>query len=131
MEQPGRLPLHGDRWTPFVRTLTFEGIDLTGADMRAQVRLYPDALGSPHVDLLTVETANTQGLRLLSAGLVGGVMTSIVYMRINETVMEAMPFTGEAGEDSELYWDMHIDPVGGVKQKYLYGTFTVRAGVTK
>lgn len=131
MEQPGYLPLNGDRWTPFVRTFTFEGIDLTSAVMAAQIRLEPDTPGSPIVSLATVGTVNTQGLRLVSAGLISDVMTSIVYMQINETTMEAMPEGNEPGDDVELAWDMHITPSGGVKEKYLYGPFKVRAGVTQ
>lgn len=131
MEQPGLLPLHGDRWTPFVRTLSFSGIDLTSAVLKAQIRLSGDTPGSPLVDLDTVITAGTEGLRLLSAALVDGVMTSVVYMRINESTMEGLPAGNEPGDDVELAWDMHITPAGGVKEKYLYGPFVVRAGVTQ
>lgn len=130
MQSPGKLPLAGDRWTPFVRTLTFRGIDLTGAVLKAQVRDRKDG-GYVRADLATVETANTQGLRLLSAGTVDGVLTSVVYMRINESTMEAINAATEVGDDAALYWDMHITPSGGVKQLYLFGPFTVRAGVTQ
>lgn len=131
MENPGRLPLNGDRWTPFVRTLTFRGIDLTSAVMKAQVRLLPDAGGSALVDLATVGSIATEGLKLVSAGTVDGVMTSVVNMRINEATMEAMPAAPVLGDDWEGEWDMHITPNGGVKEKYLYGSFAVRAGVTQ
>jgi hypothetical protein len=130
MNRPGNLPLAGDRQTPFVATLTFRGIDLTGAVMKAQVRDRKDG-GTVRADLATVATANTEGLRLLSAGTVDGVLTSVVYVRINEATMEAMPLGAPAGADLALWWDMHITPSGGVKQKYLFGTFTVRAGVTQ
>jgi hypothetical protein len=130
MQDPGNLPLEADRQTPFIYTLTFQGIDLTSAVMKAQVRDRKDG-GTLRADLATVLTVNTEGLRLVSAGTVGGVMTSVVYMRINEATMEAMPLGDPAGDDLALFWDMHITPSGGVKEMYLRGTFTVRAGVTQ
>lgn len=130
MLKPGNLPLSADRQTPFVCTLTFQGIDLTDAVMKAQVRDRKDG-GTVRADLALVTMANTEGLRLLSAGAVDGVMTSLVYLRINEATMEAMPFGTEIGDDLGLWWDMHITPSGGVKENYLHGAFTVRAGVTQ
>lgn len=130
MQTPGLLPFSGDRQTPFVRTLTFTGIDLTSAVMKAQVRDRKDG-GTVRADLATVLTVNTEGLYLVSAGSVGGTMTSVVVMRINESTMEAMPYGTEIGDDLDLYWDMHITPSGGVKQRYLHGAFTLRAGVTQ
>lgn len=130
MLRPGLLPLSADRFTPFIATLTFAGIDLTGAVMKAQVRDRKDG-GTVRADLATVTLANTEGLRLLSAGLVAGVMTSVVYMRINEATMDAMPEAAPIGDDLELYWDLHVTPSGGVKGVYLYGPFIVRAGVTE
>ncbi|MFS0736924.1 hypothetical protein ABC347_07730 [Sphingomonas sp. 1P06PA] len=112
-------------------TLSFEGFDLTGATLRAQVRLLPDIAGTPLVDLPTVTSASTEGLRLISVATTGGVTTSIVGIRINETTMEGLPLPDEIGADALLYWDMHVTPSGGLKQRWLAGTFTVRAGVTQ
>jgi hypothetical protein len=131
MQRPGYLPFADVRWTPFIRTLSFRGIDLTGATLRAQVRSTRDVVASPLVDLQTVGSANTEGLRLLSAGLVDGVMTSVIYMRINEATMEGLPAAAEPGDDLRLWWDMHITPAGGVKQRYLWGEFILLAGVTQ
>ena len=47
--RPGRLDLAGGRWVPFVQTLTFKGINLTGATFALQVRLTPDTPGPPLV----------------------------------------------------------------------------------
>lgn len=130
MQRPGRLPLEGDRWTAFVRTLTFQGADWTGATFAMQVRDRKDG-GFLRADLGTVASASAEGVRLISAGLVDGVMTSVVGIRINETTMEDIDAATEAGEDADIWWDMHITPSGGVKQKYLYGPFKIRAGVTQ
>lgn len=130
MFKPGVLNLNADRYTPFVATVTFSGIDLTDAVMAMEVRDRPDG-GTVRAALATVTLANAQGVRLVSTGTVEGVATSIVAIRINEATMEAMPTAPEIGDDLTLYWDMHITPDGGVKQVYLRGTFTIRAGVTQ
>jgi len=56
---------------------------------------------------------------------------SLVRLRINETTMEALPLPGERGNDLEYAWDLHVTPSGGIKDKYLGGKFTIRAGVTQ
>lgn len=131
MENPGRLPLNGDRWTAFVRTLTFTGIDLTGATFAMQVRLKPDTPGAPLVDLATVTSASAEGVRLISVTGTGADVVSLVGIRINETTMESLPAADEVGNDTPLAWDMHITPASGIKEKYLYGPFNVRGGVTQ
>lgn len=131
MQNPGRLPLSGDRWTAFVRTLTFEGIDLTGATFAMQVRLKPDTPGAPLVDLSTVASASAEGVRFISVTGTGTDAVSVVGIRINETTMESLPAADEVGNDTPLAWDMHITPAGGTKQKYIGGAFTVRSGVTQ
>jgi hypothetical protein len=130
MQTPGNLPLEGDRYTPFLRTLTFQGIDLTGAVMSAQVRDRKDG-GTVRADLDTVLSSSAEGIYLVSAGTVEGVLTSVITIRINEATMEAFPFGTEIGDDLDLWWDMHITPSGGTKQKYLHGVFTLRSGVTQ
>lgn len=61
---------------------------------------------------------------------------STVGIRINETTIEVMPFpgsgaAGERGDDLTLFWDLHITPSGGTKDRYAGGKFIVRAGVTQ
>ncbi len=130
MQQPGRLPLAGDRWTPFVRTLNFEGVDLSSATFAVQIRLRPDTPGVPLVNLTTVLTASAEGVRLIGVVGSGSSAVSSVGIRINETTMEGLPPADEIGEDACLAWDMHIT-LDGTKQRWLYGPFTVRAGVTQ
>ena len=150
--RPGKLDLAGGRWVPFVCTLRMKGVNLTGADYRMQIRLTFDALGAALIDIGAVATAAEQGVRLIyggtdtitnhvtagrlasiPAGSLGSasLALSLVGIRINETVMEAMPFPGERGQDAILAWDIHITPAGGIKQKYLGGIFTVEAGATQ
>jgi len=151
--QAASTPLSGGRWVPFNETWAFQGIDLTGAVFAMQIRLTPDAPGVPLVDLGTVTTAGTQGLRLIYAGtatvsahlaagrlmrdeIAAGVADSDnltlsqVGVRINETTMEGLPFPAERGDDNPLAWDFHVTPSGQLKQLWAGGSFTVLAGVT-
>ncbi len=160
MQQPARIDLAGDRWVAFVRTLPIVNADLTGAVLSLQVRLYPDAPGVPLVDLTTVTSGASQGVRVAAAvtgtiaahvaagrldeipgtinPLTGAayagsdvVTVSVIGIRINETAMEALPYPAERGGDTELAWDIHITPAGQLKDKYAGGAFTVRAGATQ
>lgn len=131
MIEPGALDIEADRWTPFIDTWTFTGIDLTDAILEAHIRIIRDATGTPLVDLDTVVSGSAQGLRLIDVDTTDpDVPISVVGVRINETTMEGLPAAAELGDDATLYWDMQITPAGGVKQVYLRGEFIVRAGVT-
>lgn len=152
MITPGRYDIGADRWVACIRTFAFLGLDFTGAVFVTHVRLTPDATGSPLVSLATVGSLAAEGISLLYAGtdtitnhvtaarlgeipdgFVGtdSVTLSQIGLRINETTMEGLPFPAERGDDAVLAWDMHITPSGGVKDKYIGGTFTVRAGATE
>ena len=149
--EPAQVTLTGDRWTPFVHTIEYQGDDLTGADFRMQIRLTYDAPGTPLFDKGAVATAAEEGIRLvyggtatvaahIAAGRIGdipdGMQTtdslslSIIAIQIAEATMEGMPFPGERGDNAPLYYDMHVTPFGGVKQVWFRGPFIVRAGVT-
>ena len=130
MDQTARLPLGGRRWQRYEKTLRFTGVDLTGADMRLQVRLYRNAPGTPVIDLLTVTNGNAQGIRLISVDEVDGRSVSTVGIIINETTMEGTPYMGEAGADSVFAYDLQINPAGGFKQVWAEGEFWVLAAVT-
>lgn len=160
MQVPAAIDIDADRWVACIRTLAFVGLDFTGATFLAHIRTMPDAPGSPLVSLGTVVSAAVEGIRLIYAGSAtiaahitalrllevppginpatglayasGDTVTlSQVGIRVNETTMEALPFPEEVGDNATLYWDMHITPSGGIKDKYCGGVFLVRAGVTQ
>jgi len=148
----GKLDLAADRWTAFIETWEFQEEDLTDATFAMQVRLIKDASGAPLVDLATVVSSSSEGVRLIYGGTdtvanhitagridaapdgyeaTDSLALSLLGVRINETTMEGLPLPAERGDDLNLEWDLHITPSGGLKQKYLGGTFTVRAGATE
>lgn len=141
------VPLVGDRWTPFVHEIEYQGDDLTGAAILMHVRLLYDAPGSP---LLSIETGN--GIAITYGGtatvaahiaakriaeIPEGMADSdylpltIIQFTIPEVSMEVLPFPSERGGDATFYYDVHITPSGGTKQVWFRGTFTVRAGSTQ
>ena len=147
---PANVELRGGRWVPLITTVRIIGINLTGATFKMQVRLYPDAPGSPLYEGLTVTSATAEGVRLVyggsatvSAHIAAGRLTeipdgmlgtdslnlTILGIRVNETTMEGFPFPDERGNDLELAWDLHVTVTD--KQKYMGGKFVVEAGVTQ
>lgn len=152
MIQPARIDIAADRWVACIRTISFVALDFTGATFVAQVRMTPDLAGTPLISLATVGGTGIEGIHLLYAGLAtvsahigagrlevapsgyeltDNIFLSQLWFRINETSMEALPLPAEVGDDLELAWDMHITPLGGIKDKYAGGQFVVRAGVTQ
>ncbi|WP_404713203.1 hypothetical protein [Sphingomonas sp. MMS24-J13] len=132
----GLCPLAVDRWTPFVRILTFKGVNLTGATLHAQVRVTADAPGDPLIDLPPTSTPGVEGIRLVSVDTTGVVPVSTVEMRIaaaslaNSAKAPSAP-PSATGSDVTLAWDLHVTPSGGDKQRWLYGPFVIVAGVTR
>lgn len=130
---PGTLPLVVQRGTPFVYRIDFPGIDLTGAGLAAQVRLYRDQPGDPLI-ALTEAQPNAEGLSVATVT-EAGVPTSTLQIRINETTIEdLLPFPANGTEPNdriELVWDLHltISPVG--KRRWIEGPFIISPGVTR
>lgn len=133
MMQAGAVTLQVPRWTPYVETFRFKGIDLTGAALHAQVRLRADTPGDPLINLVNVTTA-VQGLRLVSVDTTGVVPVSTVEIRIDATTLADAahaPAAAEIGADVALAWDLHVTPSGGDRQCWLAGPFVILAGVTR
>lgn len=83
------------------------GPNLTGAAMRAQVRLYRDAPGAALVDLETVTSA-VEGIRLVGAVMVDDEWVNDVRIRIDKATRQALPYAGEMGDNTVLAWAMQI-----------------------
>ncbi|MCT8003312.1 hypothetical protein NZL82_15655 [Sphingomonas sanguinis] len=131
MAHTAYLPIIADRYGAVVRHIFVVGLDLTGIEMRAQIRLYGDVPGTPLVDLTTVTNGNAQGLRLVEVTSDDiGVPTSHVEIVINETTMESLPYAGEVGDATTLAWDWQVI-IAGRKRRLAKGEFQITGdGVT-
>lgn len=111
-------------WRTEARVLTFRihGMDLTGVNLRQQVRQRPDTPGTPLIDLATVVSANAQGLRFVGVETVEGVPVSTFTARYNASTLRDLPYLGEIGGDSEFSHQLQI---GGVTR--FAGAFWARA----
>lgn len=130
MATAARLPIAAWRNELCVRTIRFVGIDLTGVDMRMQVRLRPN---SPTVlfSLATVTTSSAEGLKLDGVVTTSGIPTSTVTMRINKTTMAdaaKVPYSGEPDSDTPLSYAIQLGgtSVGATR---VYGEFIALATV--
>lgn len=131
MAHTAYLPIIADRYGALVRHIFVVGLDLTGLDMRAQVRLYGDVPGVPLVDLAPVANGNAQGLRLVEVTSDDdGLPTSHVEIVINETTLELLPYAGEIGDATTLAWDWQVT-IAGRKRRLAKGEFQITGdGVT-
>lgn len=130
MITPGKLDLVAQRWTPFVYVIDFEGYDFSAATFLSHIRLYRDAPGDPLIALVNA-ISSAEGVSV-SVATSGGVTTSSVQLRVNETTLESLLLgSAGAGKDVELVWDIHITGGGLPKTRWLEGKFTIRAGATQ
>lgn len=152
MQQPAVIDILADRWVACIRKIAFVDQNFTSATFLAQVRAQKDATGSPLVNMTTIGGAGAEGVWLdysgtdtvnnhiaagrlpeIPPGMAGttSVAVSVVGLRVNETTMEGLPEPNTLGDDWPGFWDLHITPSGGVKDKYAGGSFIVRAGATQ
>lgn len=152
MLTPGYLPLGADRHTPCFRTLELLPIDLTGGAFSMQVRAQKEAAGAALIDLTATASTTANGVRLVYGGtdtianhIAAGRLTaapqgystgdslalSLLSIQIAQTTIEALASAVRPEDDLYLEWDIHITPSGGNKERWLYGEFVIRAGVTR
>lgn len=124
----GKRDLIVERWTPFKHVIEFQGLDFTGQACSMQVRRSRDRSDAALISLTTAASP-AEGISLTVAT-VGGIPSTTVEIRINETTIEGLPFTNPRGGDWVGAWDLHIGN-GVAKRRWLQGTFTVSAGVTQ
>lgn len=129
MARSAHLPIAADRYEACVRTIIFRGIDLRGVALRSQVRPVADTPGAPLVDLQSTNNGNAEGLRVVSFEMIDGLPVTTIEMVVNETTMEALPYSGEVGSATPLAYDLQAT-ISGRKRKLLYGAFVVLPGVT-
>ena len=128
-----RYDSEANRFAPHTDYLDFEGFDWPDADLKLQIRDSKNG-GAIRVDLAKVASAASEGVRIDSVTTVDGVTTTRIAWRINETTLEAISAEAlglEPDADVNLFFDLHVTPVGELKFVPVEGTFTVKAGVTE
>jgi hypothetical protein len=123
----GSRDLYVERWTPFKHVIEFQRLDFLGQDARVQVRANADRSGPPLIDLSLA--ASGEGISI-TAGDAPGMISTTVTIRINETTIEAMPFTNPRGGEWHGVWDLHIGN-GVAKRRWLRGKFIILPGATQ
>jgi hypothetical protein len=123
----GNRTLYVERWTPFKHVIEFQRLDFLGKDARIQVRRNFDRSGPPLIDLGIV--ASGEGITI-SPGSAPDMISTNVEIRINETTIEAMPFTNPRGGEWHGVWDLHIG-TGAAKRRWLQGPFIIKPGATQ
>lgn len=143
MRSPVKIDLVADRGVAFSDTITRVGVNLTGATFRMQVRLYPDAPGTPIITMTTGAGVflSYGGTATVSAHITAGRLTSEIYSYVNPatgvnyvaadsvalTVLllgvsaatmagvptGLIPYPAERGDDWVGAWDLLVDTDGG------------------
>lgn len=91
------------------RPLRIIGPNLTGVDMRAQIRFAGDTPGPPMANLQLVTNGNAEGIRLAGATQqADGTWSNDVRIRLNKSTRQAFPYAGEVGATQELEWGLLI-----------------------
>ena len=93
-----RLPFAARRFELRQFSIVVRGLDLTGVALGMQVRLTEDVGGAPILQLNTVTTAATEGLKLESVETVEGVPVSTITGRINKSTMSNAAGLARIGE---------------------------------
>jgi hypothetical protein len=111
---------------PLVDTTEFAAFDYSGATFVLEIRDWADKPGSPII-ALTNAAPNAQGVSVTVAT-TGGIPTSTVQIRINETTIEGLPFGNPRGTDWRGVYALDITGGGHAKTRRMRGKFTVVAG---
>lgn len=133
MATSARLPIVASRVGACVRTILFQGLDLTGCTLELQARLAPDTPGAPLLDL-TVQNVGVEGLSIGVVTVTNGVPTTPVIVRIAEATMKdptKVPYMGELGDPGILAYDMigSGGALGADKRLLVYGDLIALASV--
>lgn len=148
---PAYLPMSGDRNIALNQEIAFIGDNFTGATFRMQLRLTPDAPGTPLATAtMTLLYGGTDTLAnfvrltqipqsLAEAAVASGDYTmdtvtglSLVKLSIPAAAMALAQWPApELGDDLILAYDLLVTPTGEPEVKIAYGPFTVRGTVTR
>ncbi|WP_411340301.1 hypothetical protein V6U71_21435 [Sphingopyxis sp. J-6] len=101
----------------YVALFAFEGGDYSSATFRGQVRSRPDADGDPLAEFTcTPELSGSD---------------TVLTVTIAKADIVALPAAAEPGAASLLYYDITIEPDGGVEETIFAGEFYRAGSITK
>lgn len=132
---PAKIHLLAYKRVPFVEDIAFLGPDWTGAPMSMHIRYQKGDTGVPLIALANAPPGS-QGLSVAyNAAYVyndlGAVApASSIFMRIDETTIEAISLANPTNANLLMFYDIHVTPVGFDKILVAYGTFTIDPGAT-
>lgn len=129
------VPLDIDRGSPRLFTIQIIGANLTGADLHAQLRLYPDAPGDPLLDLPLTTSGTSPGVRLIDVDTSGTLPSSFIRLQIPAMATGSgagqLPAAAEPGEALAISWDLFVTPAAQTTDRWFFGPVTVNGTVTK
>jgi hypothetical protein len=134
---PARVDWYARRGQPFARTILVQGVDLTNATARSQVRAYPDAttvlfdLVAGSYPIATNATARTA----ITVDKSGSIPMSTIYLWIPQSAIDALePFATNGTEPGQMLakaWDCLVTPANDLPATWFAGDFFLVPGVTK
>lgn len=131
MIYPGVLALRCFDTLGFDDGISIIGIDLTGAEVLMQVRLYPGAAGDPLIALEMVEDVSIDEGLDVSVDFSPGYPVSTIRWRIDRGTIGNLPQPAKAAADSVLAYDIITTGVGFEQCALVRGDFIVERGVTE
>ncbi len=121
---PVEIELRAFRGVPFVDVTQFVGQNYSDAYFRIEVRRYRDEGGEPLFVLESQPNPLSEGISL-QMGEVDGVISSNVQIRINETTLEALPFTSPRGGEFVCQYALDVTGGGFGKHRRMQGPLIV------
>lgn len=113
-------------------SFTFQSLDLSGANLLMQVRLYPDAPGDALITLetdgLTPNPNESLGVNTNAPALPS--VSEVIYYIKTETI-QGLPPAGKPGGDAVFYYDLITTGVGSAMFQLVKGKFIIEGSVSR
>jgi len=128
---PAEARLTAGRYVPFVHSVFVEGLDLSAATFKGQLRDRWNG-GAIRADLATVGSASAEGIRFVALTWLNGRPVSELGIRINKSTMVAVPVDQADPEAAvALVFDIHVERTATMPEVLLRADFIVQEGSTQ
>ncbi len=130
MITPAYAPLRADRNAdlPISVAIGFgdDVLDLTGCDLEAQIRDYPNAPGAPRVSLgVVADDALAEGIHIVD------VLRGEIEVLVRRTTLQALPGDYDPARPRRFAWDLRVTYPDGLSEIYVAGPLILHPGVTR